>query len=113
VGVVRQVIAARGRLVTTSSVLSELTALLTSPLRIPKGQQIAYLTTLRRVRWVEVVHIDQALDAAAWQLWEQRPDKDWRLTDCASFVVMRQRGLTDALTADHHFTQAGFTRLLA
>ena len=109
---VRQVIAAKGRLVTTSSVLAELTALLTSPLRMPKRQQIAYLSTLRSVAWVEVVHIDPALDATAWRLWEQRPDKDWSLVDCASFAVMTARGLTDALTGDHHFTQAGFTRLL-
>jgi hypothetical protein len=42
----------------------------------------------------------------------ERPDKDWSLTDCISFVVMEERGLTDALTADHHFEQAGFTALL-
>ena len=42
----------------------------------------------------------------------QRLDKDWSLTDCISFVVMRRRGLTDALTSDHHFEQAGFSILL-
>jgi predicted nucleic acid-binding protein len=41
-----------------------------------------------------------------------RHDKDWSLTDCISFIVMEQRGITDALTADHHFEQAGFTALL-
>lgn len=40
------------------------------------------------------------------------PDKDWSLTDCIFFVVMRQLGLTDALTADRHFQQAGFKALL-
>ena len=39
-------------------------------------------------------------------------DKDWSLTDCISFVVMQQLGLADALTADHHFEQAGFAALL-
>jgi predicted nucleic acid-binding protein len=39
-------------------------------------------------------------------------DKEWGLTDCISFVVMQEQGLTDALTADHHFEQAGFTILL-
>lgn len=110
--VVRQVVAAGGRLVTTSHVLAELTALLTSPLRMPKSQQVAYLSTLRSVHWVEVVFIDQSLDAAAWRLCEARPDKDWSLVDGASFAVMQGRGLTDALTGDHHFAQAGFTRLL-
>lgn len=45
-------------------------------------------------------------------LYRQRADKDWSLTDCISFVVMRQYGLADALTCDHHFEQAGFTVLL-
>ena len=46
------------------------------------------------------------------RLYAQRLDKDWSLTDCISFVVMRQRALTGALTSDHHFEQAGFTVLL-
>jgi len=46
------------------------------------------------------------------QLYENRPDKDWSLTDCISFVVMRQEGLADALTGDRHFEQAGFSALL-
>jgi predicted nucleic acid-binding protein len=62
--------------------------------------------------FVEVVHVDAALDAEAWDLLTQRPDKVWSLVDCASFVVMRQRGLKDALTSDQHFEQAGFRRLL-
>lgn len=45
-------------------------------------------------------------------LFAKRPDKDWSLVDCISFVVMRQRRITDALTLDHHFVQAGLTVLL-
>ena len=45
-------------------------------------------------------------------LYIQRPDKDWSLTDCISFVVMDEHGVSDALTADHHFEQAGFRALL-
>jgi predicted nucleic acid-binding protein len=100
------------RLVTTSYVLTELAALLTSPLRVPREQQIQLLTDLRAATWVDIIHIDSALDSAAWALWMSRPDKDWSLVDCASFVVMQQQGLTEALTVDHHFEQAGFIRLL-
>ncbi len=45
-------------------------------------------------------------------LYDARHDKDWSLTDCISFVVMQEHNLTDALTGDHHFTQAGFNCLL-
>lgn len=45
-------------------------------------------------------------------LYEQRPDKEWSLTDCLSFVLMQERGITEALTADRHFEQAGFRALL-
>lgn len=46
------------------------------------------------------------------ELFRQRPDKDWPLTDCISFLVMEEQGLTDALTGDRHFEQAGFRALL-
>ncbi|HUY32314.1 MAG TPA: hypothetical protein VMV69_06000 [Pirellulales bacterium] len=61
---------------------------------------------------VEVVTMDVTLDDAAWELWRTRLDKEWSLVDCVSFVVMQQRNLTEALTTDHHFEQAGFVRLL-
>jgi hypothetical protein len=44
----------------------------------------------------------------SFDLYENRLDKDWSLTDCVSVTVMTQRGLSEALTADHHFEQAGF-----
>jgi predicted nucleic acid-binding protein len=51
---------------------------------------------------------DRGLD-----LFGRRPDKDWSLTDCISFAIMSERGLTHALTADRHFAQAGFVPMLA
>jgi len=42
----------------------------------------------------------------------QRRDKGWSLTDCISFLAMQRHGLAEALTADHHFEQAGFNILL-
>lgn len=46
------------------------------------------------------------------QLYGTRADKDWSLTDCISFQVMTERGITEALSGDHHFIQAGFRALL-
>lgn len=45
-------------------------------------------------------------------LYRERPDKGWSLTDCVSFIVMADEGLTEALTGDRHFEQAGFVALL-
>ena len=56
--------------------------------------------------------MSEALFEAGFNLFEARPDKDWSLTDFISFVVMEREGLTEALTGDHHFEQAGFTALL-
>jgi predicted nucleic acid-binding protein len=53
------------------------------------------------------------LFAAGVELYGTRPDKEWSLTDCISFVVMKREGLTDALTGDRHFEQAGFKVLLS
>jgi predicted nucleic acid-binding protein len=101
-----------GRLVTTNWVLAELTALLTSPLRVTKPQQIQLLQDIRADPGVVLVTIDPALEAAGWHLWEARPDKEWTVIDCVSLVVMQQRHISEAVTADHHFEQAGFVRLL-
>jgi uncharacterized protein len=61
---------------------------------------------------VTVVTVSIELLAEGRALYANRPDKEWSLTDCISFVVMHERGLQEALTADHHFAQAGFVTLL-
>jgi len=63
-------------------------------------------------RTVTIVPISRTLYDEGCSLYVRRTDKDWSLTDCISFVVMQKRGIREALTADHHFEQAGFTILL-
>lgn len=98
-------------IVTTNYVLSELIVLLSS-----RGQQrsavLNYIKTIRSADWVEIIHIDKSLDEKAWQLLADRLDKQWSLVDAVSFIVMQERGITEALTADRHFEQAHFVRLL-
>lgn len=108
----RQARQQRRNVITTNYVLTELVAVLTSPLRIPRPSIVAFIEGLKASPYVEVVHVDVSLDAQAWQLLTQRQDKAWSLVDCSSFVVMQHRGLAEALTTDHHFEQAGFVRLL-
>lgn len=61
---------------------------------------------------INVVTLDTMLFSRALRLYETRSDKDWGLTDCISFIVMHDQGLTDAITTDNHFRQAGFRALL-
>jgi len=99
-------------LLTSNYVLAELVALLTNPLRAPRARLIAFIDSLKSAEHIEVLHIDAELDQRAWSLLRERQDKSWSLVDCASFVVMNERGIRDAFTSDHHFTQAGFRCLL-
>lgn len=100
------------RVVTTNYVLLELVALFTSPLRIPRIKQIKVIETIKAASWITIVHVDRTLDDEAWQLLKKRQDKNWSLVDCASFVVLQHRGITESLTTDPHFEQAGFRRSL-
>ncbi|MFZ0962868.1 MAG: type II toxin-antitoxin system VapC family toxin [Terriglobia bacterium] len=70
------------------------------------------ISSLQRDESVEIVPLSDPLIQRAMTLYAERPDKEWGLTDCISFVVMETRGIRDALTADEHFTQAGFRPLL-
>ncbi len=68
---------------------------------------------LQENSFVKVVPASTNLFRRALELYEQRPDKSWGLTDCASFVVMSEINITDALTTNDHFRQAGFKVLLS
>jgi predicted nucleic acid-binding protein len=100
----------RQRYITTDYVLVEIADGLAAVHFRQQAHQL--LTTLRTSPQVEVVPASPELLTAALDLYQRRPDKDWGLTDCASFVVMADRRLTDALTTDDHFRQAGFRPLL-
>ena len=96
--------------ITSDAVLFELGNALARPpyrqLGIVVLQQIHADTT------IEIVTINSELLARTIAFYKDRPDKAWGLTDCASFVIMQQYGLQEALTANKHFEQAGFTPLL-
>ncbi|MCX7048874.1 MAG: PIN domain-containing protein [Candidatus Sumerlaeota bacterium] len=73
---------------------------------------ITLLNALINSPAIDIVPITTELFHKGFSLFQQRMDKEWGMTDCVSFIVMREYGLTDALTADHHFRQAGFRALL-
>ena len=67
---------------------------------------------LRAAADLRCVSMDGSLFARGLDLYRERQDKDWSLTDCISFVVMKDERIDEALTADIHFVQAGFRALL-
>ncbi len=100
------------KIITTNYIISEVVSLLTNPLRIPRATLVTFVEGLKASPFVKVIHVDELLDQNSWNLLGSRLDKEWSLVDCASFVLMQNRGISDALTSDHHFEQAGFIRLL-
>jgi len=101
----------RGQIVTTEWILTEVGDALAQSQKRETFLQI--LADERNDPQTTIVSASHELFTRGAQLFADRPDKDWSLTDCTSFVVMDERGVTDALTADHHFHQAGFVALLA
>lgn len=98
------------RLVTTRAVILEIGNAL-SKVRYRQAAS-ALLEALEQDENVEIVPLSEDLYKPVLQLYQNRPDKEWGLTDYISFVVMQNRGLTEALTTDEHFEQAGFRALL-
>ena len=100
----------RGGQVTTAWVLTEVADALAAP-----AQRSRFLTFLARLRAnprVTIVPASEDLFERGIELYGQRLDKSWTLTDCISFLVMRQQEVTEAMTGDRHFEQAGFRALL-
>lgn len=71
-----------------------------------------WVDSLLSSRDIEIVPASNDWFFCGLALYRKRPDKEWSLTDCISFAVMKERGLIEALTSDRHFQQAGFQRLL-
>ena len=61
---------------------------------------------------VEIVPQTDAQFEAAVERYRARGDQRWSLTDCASFLVMEERNINEALAYDRDFEQAGFVALL-
>ena len=97
-------------LITTAWVLTELAdACAETPNRTVVAE---FIQDALKFPTFQIVPFSEEFFARGLELYLKRPDKEWSLTDCISFVVMQRLGLTEALTGDHHFEQAGFNALL-
>jgi uncharacterized protein len=101
------------QLITSNFVLSELVPLFRSRnFRLSQPQTLDIITRIRAYPYLVLVTVDAAADQQAWDLLYANPQHPWSHVDATSMVLMRQLGIAEVLTADHHFAQAGFTVLL-
>lgn len=105
-----QLEAEQTRLVTTRAIMLEIGNAL-SKLRYRQAA-VELLNALENDSSVEIVPFSEELFAEALELFSSHLDKEWGLVDCVSFIVMREHGLTEALTTDKHYEQAGFRALM-
>jgi len=80
--------------------------------RSNRSAAVAFINSCYTTPNINVVSMDSLLLQRAIELYNNREDKEWGLTDCISFIVMEDHGLMEALTTDEHFQQAGFQALL-
>jgi predicted nucleic acid-binding protein len=98
------------KLITTRAIMLEIgNALSKQPHR---QAAVELLESLEQDPSVEIIPLTEELYKQAFELYQQRPDKEWGMTDCISFIVMSERNLQEALTTDKHFQQAGYKALL-
>jgi uncharacterized protein len=98
-------------ILTTAWVLTEVADALAAPNL--RQTFLSLIQTLRSDPHTTIVPPTQTLFDQGLEFYAERPDKDWTLTDCISFVVMEQYGIRQSLTGDRHFEQAGFQALLS
>jgi len=98
------------RIVTTRAVLLEIGNALSK--QRYRDAAIRLLNALEADPRIEIIPFSEQLYGQALLLYRERPDKEWGLTDCASFVTMQNHDITESLTTDEHFQQAGFRALM-
>lgn len=98
--------------VTTHLVVSELLASLSRGGPYVRTRAVDYVDDLLRQENVSVVELNDERFARGLQLYRDRPDRSYSLTDCVSMTVCQDLEISDVLTADHDFEQEGFNILL-
>jgi predicted nucleic acid-binding protein len=100
------------RVVTTELVLIEILNFFAELGPEKRRAAVTLAQTLREDTGLDVIDLSETKFWNAVAFYNARPDQEWGLVDCASFQIMQTRGIHEALTNDHHFTQAGFTILM-
>ncbi|SRR6266446_1746234 len=98
------------QLITTEFVLVELANMFCA--LVWRQKVVRFIDGLRRLPNLQIIPADSVLLDKGWNLFRNRPDQEWSLTDCPSMFVMESNQIKLAFSSDHHFEQAGFVKLL-
>jgi predicted nucleic acid-binding protein len=98
-----------GRVVTTNHVVGETWTLIRR--RSGHSAAVGFLDRLALLPDVDVIHVNEAIEADAWRWLRARPEREYSLVDATSFAVMRRRRIREALAFDGDFNAAGFVEV--
>lgn len=110
VAVQAELVRKRRRFVTTDYVVDETATLLL--VRHSHSAAVDFLRTASASSHLRVEWMDSNRFRDAVEFFSRHDDKEWSFTDCVSFSLMRELGIRESFTTDHHFRQAGFELLL-
>src|SRR3990172_3105308 len=94
------------KFITSNYILDETYTLILS--RIGHTEAVKFGEMIHRTPIIQIVHVTEAIEKMAWQIFKKYSDKKFSFTDCTSFVIMNQHRLSEAFTNDNHFEQMGY-----
>jgi hypothetical protein len=97
-------------LITTQGILLEIGNALAR--QNTRNAAVELLESIENDPLIEIIPLTDTLYKKGLSLFRERMDKEWGLTDCISFITMKEHSIKEALTTDDHFHQAGFKALL-
>lgn len=101
------------QIVTTDEVLTESLTFYAESGKYQRQRIVNFVNNILQSPQTVVVEQSRKSFLAGFSLYQHRPDKGYSLTDCISMQTMREFGITEVLTHDHHFAQEGFVVLLS
>ena len=100
------------KVLTSEAVLTELLDGASQRGAYQRDKVSSFVQSLISSQSIEIISVSAKLFANAFSLFKLRLDKGWSMTDCISFVICAEHNISEVLTYDHHFVQAGFVALL-
>lgn len=98
------------KLVLTDYIVDETTTLANA--RSGKRVAMRVLDLLEQSAGIRIEWVGSLRFEATTTFFRKHADRGYSFTDCTSFIVMSELELTQALTTDKHFPEAGYEALL-